>query len=58
VIAGGVLSLLTPLDDVLSAWPVIGTAAGQWPEQELRLAMAWQGSKIRNSKPLQVQRRH
>jgi len=52
------LSLLTPLDDVLSAWPVIGTAAGQWPEQELRLAMAWQGSKIRNSKPLQVQRRH
>ena len=49
---------LTPLYDVLSAWPVIGKAAGQWPQQELRLAMAWQGSKSRTSKPLQVQRRH
>jgi serine/threonine-protein kinase HipA len=49
---------LTPLYDVLSAWPVIGKAAGQWPEQELRLAMAWHGSKSRTSKPMQVQRRH
>jgi hypothetical protein len=49
---------LTPLYDVLSAWPVIGKAAGQWPEQELRLAMAWHGTKSRTSKPLQVQRRH
>lgn len=49
---------LTPLYDVLSAWPVIGKGAGQWPEQELRLAMAWHGSKSRTSKPLQVQRRH
>jgi serine/threonine-protein kinase HipA len=49
---------LTPLYDVLSAWPVIGKAAGQWPQQELRLAMAWQGNKSRTSKPLQVQRRH
>ena len=49
---------LTPLYDVLSAWPVIGKAAGQWPQQELRLAMAWHGSKSRTSKPLQVQRRH
>jgi serine/threonine-protein kinase HipA len=49
---------LTPLYDVLSAWPVIGKAAGQWPEQELRLAMAWQGSKSRTSKPMQVQHRH
>ena len=39
---------LTPLYAVLSAWPVIGNAAGQWPQQELRLAMAcWQGSKSR-----------
>ena len=43
---------------MLSAWPVIGKAAGQWPEQELRLAMAWQGSKSRTSKPMQVQHRH
>ena len=49
---------LTPLYDVLSAWPVIGKAAGQWPQQELRLAMAWHGNKSRTSKPLQVQRRH
>ena len=49
---------LTPLYDVLSAWPVIGKGADQWPEQELRLAMAWHGSKSRTSKPLQVQRRH
>lgn len=49
---------LTPLYDVLSAWPVIGKAAGQWPEQELRLAMAWHGSKSRTSKPMQVQLRH
>jgi len=49
---------LTPLYDVLSAWPVIGKAAGQWPEQELRLAMAWQGNRSHTSKPLQVQHRH
>ena len=49
---------LTPLYDVLSAWPVIGRKAGQWPEQELRLAMAWHGSKSRTSKPMQVQHRH
>lgn len=49
---------LTPLYDVLSAWPVIGKGAGQWPEQELRLAMAWHGTKSRTSKPLQVQHRH
>lgn len=49
---------LTPLYDVLSAWPVIGKAAGQWPEQELRLAMGWHGIKTRTSKPMQVQLRH
>jgi serine/threonine-protein kinase HipA len=37
---------------------VIGKAAGQWPEQELRLAMAWHGTKSRTSKPMQVQLRH
>lgn len=49
---------LTPLYDVLSAWPVIGKAAGQWPEQELRLAMGWHGTKNRTSKSMQVQLRH
>ncbi|MFN9630764.1 MAG: type II toxin-antitoxin system HipA family toxin [Cyanobacteriota bacterium] len=49
---------LAPLYDVLSAWPVIGKASGQWPEQELRLAMAWHGDNSRTFKPLQVQRRH
>ncbi|MFN9659931.1 MAG: HipA domain-containing protein, partial [Cyanobacteriota bacterium] len=49
---------LTPLYDVLSAWPVIGKAAGQWPEQDLRLALGWHGTKSRTSKPMQVQLRH
>ncbi|MCT0201467.1 type II toxin-antitoxin system HipA family toxin [Synechococcus sp. CS-603] len=49
---------LTPLYDVLSAWPVIGTGTGMWPQQEIRMAMAWYGSKSRTYKPLQIQRRH
>jgi serine/threonine-protein kinase HipA len=48
----------TPLYDVLSAWPVIGRAASQWPEQELRIAMVWHGTRSRTNKPLQVQRFH
>ena len=49
---------LTPLYDVLSAWPVIGSGAGQWPQQEIRMAMAWQGTKGSTYKPLKIQRRH
>lgn len=48
---------LTPLYDVLSAWPVIGSGTGMWPQQEIRMAMAWYGTKSRTYKPLQIQRR-
>jgi len=45
---------LTPLYDVLSAWPVIGRRSGQWPQHKLRMAMAWLGDKGRTSKPLEI----
>ena len=45
---------LTPLYDVLSAWPVIGRRSGQWPQQKLKMAMAWFGEKNRYSKPLEI----
>jgi len=45
---------LTPLYDVLSAWPVIGRRSGQWARQKLRMAMAWHGEKGRYSKPLEI----
>ena len=45
---------LTPLYDVLSAWPVIGRRSGQWSQQKLRMAMAWHGEKGRYTKPLEI----
>lgn len=36
---------LTPLYDVLSAWPVIGTGPNQWAYQKVKLAMAIRGSR-------------
>jgi serine/threonine-protein kinase HipA len=45
---------LTPLYDVLSAWPVIGGSSGQWPQQKLKMAMAWFGEKGRYTKPLEI----
>lgn len=45
---------LTPLYDVLSAWPVIGRSSGQWPQQKLKMAMAWFGEKGRYYKPLEI----
>ncbi|MCP9793320.1 type II toxin-antitoxin system HipA family toxin [Vulcanococcus limneticus Candia 3F8] len=45
---------LTPLYDVLSAWPVIGNRSGQWPQQKLRMAMAWNGETGRYYKPLEI----
>jgi serine/threonine-protein kinase HipA len=45
---------LTPLYDVLSAWPVIGRHSGQWPQQKLKMAMAWFGEKNRYYKPLEI----
>ena len=45
---------LTPLYDVLSAWPVIGRRSGQWPQQKLRMAMAWHGEQGRYTRPLEI----
>lgn len=45
---------LTPLYDVLSAWPVIGRRSGQWPQQKLQMAMAWFADKGRYTKPLEI----
>jgi serine/threonine-protein kinase HipA len=45
---------LTPLYDVLSAWPVIGRGSGRWPQQKLKMAMAWHGEKGRYTKPLEI----
>jgi serine/threonine-protein kinase HipA len=48
---------LTPLYDVLSAWPVIGRRSDQWPQQKLKMAMAWHGEKGRYTKPLEINAR-
>jgi serine/threonine-protein kinase HipA len=45
------------LYDVLSAWPVIGRRSDQWPEQKLKMAMAWHGEKGRYYKPLEINAR-
>jgi serine/threonine-protein kinase HipA len=36
---------MTPLYDVLSAWPIIGTGANEWAYQDVKLAMALRGSR-------------
>ncbi|MBC8024544.1 MAG: type II toxin-antitoxin system HipA family toxin [Steroidobacteraceae bacterium] len=48
----------TPLYDVLSAWPVIGSRARQIPLQKIKLAMALPGSSGWHYKVKEVQRRH
>ncbi len=48
---------MTPLYDVLSAWPIIGTSAGQLPLQDVKLAMAVAG-KRRPYKLQEIQARH
>lgn len=48
---------LTPLYDVMSAYPVMGNQANQWAPQDLRLAMALLG-KNRHYHMQQIQRRH
>lgn len=37
--------VLTPLYDVISAWPIIGRGRNQWAQQEVKLAMAIRGTK-------------
>ncbi|WP_440222494.1 type II toxin-antitoxin system HipA family toxin [Dokdonella sp. MW10] len=48
---------LTPLYDVMSAYPVIGSGPNQWSPRELRLAMALLGTN-RHYVMHDVQRRH
>jgi len=55
-LAGGAFKM-TPLYDVLSAWPVIGSGANQLPLQDAKLAMAVAG-KNRHYKLVDVQPRH
>lgn len=35
--------VLTPLYDVLSAWPIVGPGPNEWPIQKVKLAMALRG---------------
>jgi serine/threonine-protein kinase HipA len=48
---------LTPLYDVISAWPVVGARANQIPPQKLRLAMALHG-KTKHYRVHDIARRH
>jgi serine/threonine-protein kinase HipA len=56
ILAGGRYQL-TPLYDVLSAWPVIGNKASQIPVQKARLAMAIH-ARGAHYKIKEIQRRH
>jgi serine/threonine-protein kinase HipA len=51
---------LTPLYDVLSAWPIIGSAANQLPHEKARLAMALRATnahyRLRDMQPRHWQR--
>lgn len=49
---------LTPLYDVLSAWPAVGDGPNQWTRHELKLAMAVRGSSGKHYKCAQIMRRH
>lgn len=49
---------LTPLYDVLSAWPVIGPRSGQLARQKVKLAMAVRGTSGAHYKLLEIQPRH
>jgi len=55
--AGGSFQL-TPIYDVLSAWPIVGNATNTLDYQKLRMAMAWQGDANRHYRMRDVQRRH
>lgn len=48
---------LTPIYDVLSAWPVVGNGREQWSKHKLKIAMAVVGHN-RHYHWLQIQRRH
>lgn len=48
---------LTPLYDVMSAWPVVGKGANHWHARDLTMAMALQG-KSKHYKCAEIMRRH
>jgi serine/threonine-protein kinase HipA len=48
---------MTPMYDVLSAWPVIGNSANRIPPQKVRLAQAWLG-KNKHYLAEGIQQRH
>lgn len=48
---------LTPMYDVLSAWPIIGNGANMIPRQKVKMAMAWLG-KNRHYFAETIYRRH
>ena len=48
---------LTPLYDVMSAYPVMGEGPNQWSPRKLKLAMAWVGNN-RLYEAERIQRRH
>lgn len=54
--AGGSFSM-TPLYDVLSAWPIIGPGANQLPIQDVKLAMSVRG-RTRHYRLREIQARH
>ena len=54
--AGGTFGM-TPLYDVLSAWPVIGPGANQLPIQDAKLAMSIRG-RSRHYRLKEIQARH
>ena len=56
LLAGGAF-VMTPLYDVLSAWPIIGRGANQLPIQDAKLAMAVSG-RSRHYKLVEIQPRH
>ncbi|HTY50657.1 MAG TPA: type II toxin-antitoxin system HipA family toxin [Steroidobacteraceae bacterium] len=56
LLPGGAFAM-TPLYDVLSAWPVIGRGRNQLPMQDAKLAMAMAG-KSRHYKLVEIQPRH
>ena len=48
---------MTPLYDVLSAWPIIGPGANQLPIQDAKLAMSVRG-RTRHYRLREIQARH
>jgi serine/threonine-protein kinase HipA len=48
---------MTPLYDVLSAWPIIGPGANQLPIQDVKLAMSVRG-RTRHYRLREIQARH